>query len=179
MFRKLSGPQKLRKKRKIITIFKDRGLSITIATNITSADCLDLTLKLKTKSYQPFRKPNNVPIYIDINLNQPPQILKQLPKFIDERLSKRSSSKEVFDKTKTLYKKSLNKTHFYENLIYHQGNGNKNHHKNIKKRQRKIIWFNLPFSKIVTTNIGKKSLSESSASSRNIIKCQKSLTKTQ
>ena len=45
----------------------------------------------------------------------------------------------------------------YENLIYHQDNeNNKNQHKQIKKRQHKIIWFNPPFSKIGKTNIGKK-----------------------
>ena len=107
-------------------------------------------------------------IYIDINSNHPPQILKQLSKSISKRLSENSSSKEVFDKSKTLYEKSLNNSGFYENLIYYQDNRSKNQHKKIKKRQRKIIWFNPPFSKIVKTNIGKK-----------FIKCQKSLTKIQ
>ena len=126
-----------------------------VTTNITSVDFLDLTLNFKTESHQPSRKPNNNPIYIDINSNHPPQILKKLPKSISKRLSK-NSSKEVFDKSKTLYEKCLNNSGFYENLIYHQGNGNKNQHKKIKKGQRKIIWFNLPFSKLVKTNIGKK-----------------------
>ena len=39
---------------------------------------------------------------------------------------------------------------------YHQDNGNKNKNTKIKKHQRKIIRFNLPFSKILKTNIGKK-----------------------
>ena len=43
MFDKLSGPQKEKEMTKIITIFKDCGLSITVATNITSVDCLDLS----------------------------------------------------------------------------------------------------------------------------------------
>ena len=138
MFDKLSGPQ-IEKKKKIIKIFKDCGLSITVTTNITSVDFLDLTLNLKTESYQPFRKRNNNPIYIDINSYHPHQVLKQLPKSISKRLSKNSSSKEVFDKTKMLYKKFLNNSGFYENLIYHQENGNRNQHKKIKKRQRDII----------------------------------------
>ena len=46
---------------------------------------------------------NAIYIYIDINSNLPPQMLKQLPKSIDKRLSENSSSKEVFDETKTLY----------------------------------------------------------------------------
>ena len=66
VFDKLSGPQ-IEKKKKIIKIFKDCGLSITVTTNITSVDFLDLTINLKTESDQPFRKRNNNPIYIDIN----------------------------------------------------------------------------------------------------------------
>ena len=73
-----------------------------VAANITSVDFLDLTLDLKTGSYQPLRKPNINQIYIDINSNHPPQILKQLPKSISKRLSKNSPSKEVFDKSKQL-----------------------------------------------------------------------------
>ena len=156
MLDKLSGPQIEQKKKKIIKFSKDCGLPITLTTNITSAEFLDLTLHLKTEFHQLFRKPNNDPIYIGINSNHPPQILKQLPKSISERSSENSSSKEVFDKSKTLYQKSLNNSGFYENLIYHQGNGNKNQHTKIKKRQRQIIWFNSPFQKIVKTNIGKK-----------------------
>ena len=95
---------------------------------------------------------------IDINSNHPPQILKQLPKSSSKRLSKNSSSKEVFGKSKALYKKSLNNSGFHENLIYHQDKGNKNQHKKIKKHQCKRIWFNLPFSRIVKANISKKFL---------------------
>ena len=69
-----------------------------LTTNITSI--LHLTLNLKTDPYQPFRQPNNNLIWIDINLNHPPQILKQHPKSISKRLSKNSSSKDVFDKSK-------------------------------------------------------------------------------
>ena len=105
MFDKLSGPQIEQRKKNIIKIFKDCGLSITVTTNTTSI--LHLTLNLETESYQPFRKPNNDPICIDINSNHPLQILKQLPKSISKRLSENSLSKEVFDKSKKY--QSLNK----------------------------------------------------------------------
>ena len=57
------------------------------------------------------------------------------------------SLKEVFDKSKPGYEKSLNNNDFYENLRYHQDNGNKNQHKNMMKRERKIIRFHPPFFK--------------------------------
>ena len=59
VFDKLSEPQIEQRKNKIIKTFKDCRLSITVTTNITSVNFLDLTLNLKTESYQPFRKPNN------------------------------------------------------------------------------------------------------------------------
>ena len=73
------------------------GLSIIVTTNITSVDFLDVTFDLNTESYQPFRKPNNEPKYIDISSNHLSQVLKQLPKSIEKRLSELSSTKEIFD----------------------------------------------------------------------------------
>ena len=93
---------------------------MTVTTNNTSIDLFNLTLNLKTDSSQPFRKPNSNPIYIDINSKHPPQILKQLPKSISKRLSKNSSSKEVFDRSKTLYENSFNNSGFYKYLMYRQ-----------------------------------------------------------
>ena len=72
MFDKLYGPQIEYRKKKITKIFKDCRLSITVTSNITSVDFLDLTLNLKTESYQLFRKVNSDPICIDINSDQPP-----------------------------------------------------------------------------------------------------------
>ena len=83
--------QKEQKKKKIIKIFKDCRLSITVPTNITSVAFPHLTLNLKAESYQPFRQPYNDLIYIDINSNHPPQTLKQLPKSISKRLSENLS----------------------------------------------------------------------------------------
>ena len=75
IFESLSGPQIEQKKKNIIKVFKMCGLSIIVTTNITSVDFLDVTFNLKTESYQPFRKPNNEPKYIDISSNHPPQFL--------------------------------------------------------------------------------------------------------
>ena len=132
------------------------GLSIIVTTNITSVDFLDVTFHLNTESYQPFRKPNNEPKYIDISSNHPPQVLKQLPKSIEKRLSEISSSKEIFDNSKHLYEKALQESGFKEKLCYQQKNVNANSNQNQKICQRNLIWFNLPFSKSVKTNLGKE-----------------------
>ena len=60
-------------------------------------------------------------------------------KYLTKTLSWTSSSKEVFDISKTLYEKFSNETGFNENLIYHQDNGNSNQMNKIEKRQCKII----------------------------------------
>ena len=126
IFESLSGPQIERKKKNISKVFQMCGLSIIVTTNITSVDFLDVTFNLKTGSYQPFRKPNNEPKYIDISSNHPPQVLKHLPKSIEKRLSEISSSKEIFDNSKHLYEKALQESGFKEKLCYQQKDVNAN-----------------------------------------------------
>ena len=159
IFESLSGPQIEREKKNIFKVFKMCGLSIIVTTNITSVDSLDVTFNLNNESYQPFRKPNNETKYIDISSNHPPQVLKQLQKSIEKRLSEISSTKqifEIFDNSKHLYEKALQESGFKEKLCYQQKDVNANSNRNKKKRQRKIIWFNPPFSKSVKTNLGKE-----------------------
>ena len=67
IFENLSGPQIEGKKKSIIKVFKEYGLSIIVTTNIVYVDFLDVKFNLKTESYQRFRKPNNESKYIDIN----------------------------------------------------------------------------------------------------------------
>ena len=86
IFESISGPQIERKKKNIIKVFKTRGLSIIVTTNITSVDFLYVTLNLKTESYQPFRKPNNEPKYIDNSSNHPPTSLQATSKVNWEKI---------------------------------------------------------------------------------------------
>ena len=106
IFESLSGAQIERRKKNIIKVFKESVLLIIVTANIISVDFLDVAFKLKTASYQSFRKPNNEPKYIDINSNHPPQIMKQLSKSIEKRLSEISPSKEIFNNSKP-YEKAL------------------------------------------------------------------------
>ena len=58
-----------RKRKQIIKIFKDCGLNITMKTNLKSVDFLDIRLNLRDNTYQPYRKPNSEPIYINKSSN--------------------------------------------------------------------------------------------------------------
>ena len=52
--------------------------------------------------YKPYMKPNTAPIYINKNSNRRPQVLKELPKAIEKRISTISSSKEIFNNSISL-----------------------------------------------------------------------------
>ena len=91
-------------KKTIIKIFKNIGFSIDIQTNLQGVDFLDVTLKLQSETYRPYRKPNDKLLYIHSSLNQ---IIKQLPNSISERLSNNSSNQEIFNTAKVEYKDPL------------------------------------------------------------------------
>ena len=110
--KEIPGPEMERKRKQIIKIFKKLGLSITIKINLHAVDFLDVQFNLKTNSYKAYMKPNNEPVYINKNSNNPPQVLKKLPKTIEKRISNISSSKEIFDISKPIYEKTLNECGF-------------------------------------------------------------------
>ena len=61
-----SGPILDKMRENIIAVFKEEGLTITIDTNLIETDFLDVTFNLATGKFFPFRKPNNVPLYINV-----------------------------------------------------------------------------------------------------------------
>ena len=148
-FKNLSGPQADRKQ--MINLFKKFNLKITIETNLTITDFLDVTLDLQKNIYYPYIKPNNETLYIHAQSNHPPSIIRQLPKMISKRVSDISSSKAQFLEAKSTYDKALQKSGFKETLQYTP------HIKADKKnRPRKITWFNPPFNHCVKSNVGKQ-----------------------
>ena len=99
-----------RLRKKIIALFKDEELSITIETNLSVTDFLDVTLDLSRGKYYPYRKPNDKPLYINASSNQPPMILKQLPRMINRRISDLSCTQEEFEKAKSTCETALRTT---------------------------------------------------------------------
>jgi len=80
-------------------------------------------------------------------------IINQLPKSIESRLNKLSSNKNIFIEASKHYQTALN-TCGYDYKLQHKVHENKQTNKN--KRKRNILWFNPPYSKNVSTNIGKR-----------------------
>ena len=117
-FENLSGPQIESKCKQIIKLFKSFGLNITIKTNFTSVDFLDVRLNLKDGTYEPYREPNSNPLYIHKNSNHPPNIIRHIPKSISKRLSDISCNQEVFEKAIPLYENALKHSGFDTSLQY-------------------------------------------------------------
>ena len=103
--------------------------------------------------YKPYRKPNNNLIYIKKESNHPLNFKKQLSKFIAKGKSDTSSSK--FDKSVSIYQDGLSESGFKEELKYTPSNTSLQEENNQRARRRRIIWFNLRYSRNLKTNIGK------------------------
>ena len=153
VFKNTSGPQNERIKKELQTIFKENGLTIEIQCNKKIVDYLDVTLNLNDGSFKPYRKPDDETNYIHAESDHPPCIIKQLPISVEKRLSSLSSSKEIFDESKQYYQEALARSGYTHELNYTPTTET-----NRRKRGRNIIWFNPPFSKTVSTNVGKSFL---------------------
>ena len=91
----------------------------------------------------------------DNKSNHPPDVKKQLPRMINQRISNLSWLETVFNSNKNKYQEALKNTGYNEEMKYEKKNNDK---KKKKKRNRNIIWFNPPYSQSVKTNIGAKFL---------------------
>ena len=148
---KISGPALDKIRKDMIRTFRENfGLKITITTNLKTVNFLDVTFNLCTGKYQPLNKPNDTPTYINVNSNHPPNIIKALPNSISQRINNISSDKATFNNVAPSYNDVLSASGYKENLTYQQDLTPSK-----KVRQRKIIWFNPPYSVNVETNIEK------------------------
>ena len=145
--------------RKTITkVFKEFNLKITISANMKKIDFLDVSFNLHNGKHEPYRKPGDSPLYINTSSNHPPAIIKNIPSAVAKRLSELSSSKEVFDEACPLYKRALKESGYQEDIKYLDAPSEENG-AGKRKRRRKIIWFNPPYSKSVKTNVAARFIS--------------------
>ncbi|GFR86959.1 inositol hexakisphosphate and diphosphoinositol-pentakisphosphate kinase 2 [Elysia marginata] len=153
-------------------IFRDNGLNITIQANQKIVDFLDVTFNLHTGLHKPYKKLNDSITYIHKESNHPPSIIKNLPQGIEKSLTNNSSNEKIFEDAAIPYNEALKKNGHVMALKYAEKKTNtttKNENKSketanegtketktTKRRKRRITWFNPPYSKNVSSNIGKK-----------------------
>ena len=148
-----SGTQIENIKKKLTSIFKQAGLKITAEANITRTEYLDVVFDLKKATFRPYRKPQDNPVYIHTKSNHPPNIIRQIPSMISQRLSMLSSSEAIFYEECAPYQKALEDSGYKEVLKYLAPQPQRK-----KARRRKILWFNPPFNLEVKTNVAAKFL---------------------
>jgi hypothetical protein len=155
VFHNINGPKADRIRKHFQAIFKRCGLDLEIECNLKIVNYLDVSLNLENGSYRPYRKPNDETIYIHAKSNHPPNIIKQLPLSVEKRLTTLSINESTFKEASKYYQEALNKCGHDHTLQYKPVEKEILNINESQGRKRNIIWFNPPFSKNVSTNIGK------------------------
>ena len=139
--------------------FAKLGLRITVDQGLKVINFLDVTLNLNNGSYRPYMKPNNQTKYVNKKSNHPRNIIKAIPSSMNQRLSNISSDIKQFNDTKKPYQDALKDAGYDHTLEFNPPNNDQNASKSgSRKRKRNIVWYNPPFSKHVSTNVGRKFL---------------------
>ena len=154
-----TGRQADKARKELSTIFETFGLKITATGNQKIVKFQDITFNLHNSSHQPYRKPNDDPLFIHSQSNRPPSITKQLPKTINNRISTLSSDRFSFDAALVLYVEALRQSNFNAKLRYNpEEEASTNRPNKERNRRRNIIWYNPPLRKNVRSNIGRNFL---------------------
>ena len=140
-------------KQKLERAFAEENLKITVEKGLTRTDFLDVTFDLESKTYRPYKKPNDVLVYVDPRSNHPKNIIESIPKMIEKRISNLSSNEEIFNQVKGTWEKGLKDSGYKKDqckLQYEKPNTKK---KRIRNKEP-ALYFNPPYSKSCKTNIG-------------------------
>ena len=164
-----NGHQKDKKRKDVIRLLKEEGLSITWEINLTKVQYLDILFDLENNCYKPFHKLNSRLSYVGSGSNHPRKVLENIPEGINRRLSNISSNKKCFDEEKCDYQNAIKESGYSNILTYEKGlekstvkniHGKRknifyqhNQDKNINSK-RNIVWFTPPFNIFCSTNVG-------------------------
>ena len=103
IFKNMSGPEVERNKKDLMRMFESTGLSITVKTNLKIPNFLNIHFEIKDNIYQPYKKLNDEPLYINKNSNHPLTVVKQILKAISKQVSDISSNREIHDQNISYY----------------------------------------------------------------------------
>ena len=99
-----------------------------------------MTFDFQNNSYKPYRKRDNLPVYIHKHSNHPQTYLNELPKTTDKRISDISFSENIFHDAIPVYKEALPESGFTSDLVYTtQQTGYYNNNEENKKRKRNLL----------------------------------------
>ena len=105
---------------------------------------LDLRFNLNEQTYEPYRKPNNEPVYVNIRSNHPSNIITDIPKAIPKRFTNISFNKNVFDRNAALKNNGFDGKITYNDQSEQAYNVNIEEANQATERKRAVIWHNPP-----------------------------------
>ena len=73
---------------------------------------------LSNGEFKPYMKPNDTPLYVHSQSNHPKKVLDNIPSAVNDRLSRISSNKAVFDVASPPYQEALRKSGYNHNLQF-------------------------------------------------------------
>ncbi|XP_063692277.1 uncharacterized protein LOC134824333 [Bolinopsis microptera] len=149
------GPRMERIRKDLFATFRREGLKITVSPPSTSVDFLDVTFR-SDGSFRPFRKAEKVTKYVHRQSNHPPSIIRNIPEMIADRINSISSCKEVFDDAKPYYEDALKSSGYMDSCMTYNTQAGEAKPPRNRRRKRRVLWFNPPFSVTVETNVGRK-----------------------
>ena len=123
-------------------------LEITTEFGLKKTDFLDVMLDLENGEYAPYRKPNDNPVYIDVNSDHPPMVKKGLHNMIQNRLSTLSCNKNVFNREKPIYETALKNAGHPHQLEFQPEKPKK------RTRKKNVTYYTPPFSSSIVTDVG-------------------------
>ena len=103
LLRELDRQQTENIRKNIMEVFKTIRFQTEIKTNLHEVNFLDMTFNLRSGKYCSCKKPNCKLLCVHNLSNHPPQIIRQLPLSINERLCNNSSNETVFQSAKFEY----------------------------------------------------------------------------
>ena len=103
----------------------------------------DVSLNLNNSNYKPYHKPyNEILCIIKIQITRPASLNKHTHTSIEKRISTLSCKETIFNESKEIYQKAIEKSGYRQTLKYHPANENVSNNK--RSRKRNVTWFNPP-----------------------------------
>ena len=154
---KATGRQLDKVRQKLEHKFSEFNLQLECMIPLTNiVEYLDIKFNLSERSYRPYKKPNDSPLYINACSNHPPPVIKANPRNINNRISLLSCSEAVFNEEKDIYQNALRRSGYTHIMKYDPTVEEKPKPMKKKKRaKRQVCWFNPPWSESVRFPVGK------------------------
>ena len=94
-----------------------------------------------SEKLKPYSKTLNTLLYVHSKSNHPPNIIRNIPEYVNRLISEISSDEAVFNEAATMYQDALYKSWYKYKLEFNPPQRAPCQRRN---RSRKIIWFNPP-----------------------------------